>query len=220
MGRADFTKQLLFDTAMKMFARDGFESTTMRAIAAEAGVAASASYYYYANKESLIQEYYEKLHVDHEKALLGFLDQELDFERRLHHVVRLKIEIAEPNKEMARALYRVAANPQSSLSPFSEESKELRLKSLKIFEDVVNGSEEKFHSSIKPLLPKYLWMYQMAIILHWIYDTTPGSARTYELIDKTVPLIVWFNETLQSAWATPFRKKVVTALKSFEPELG
>lgn len=220
MGRADFTKQKLFDTAMKLFAKEGFEQTTMRGIAAKAGVAASASYYYYATKESLIQEYYEKLHVDHEKALKDFLENETDFGKRLHHVVRLKIELAEPHKDMARALYRVAANPESSLSPFSEQSKELRLKALKIFEDVVAGSNAKFHATVKPMLPKYLWMYQMAVILHWIYDTSPNSKRTYELIDKTVPLIVWFNDTLQSAWAAPFRKKIVAALKTFEPELG
>jgi AcrR family transcriptional regulator len=191
----------------------------MRAIAAKAGVAPGASYYHFASKESLIQEYYEKLHSDHEEALQGFFDREPDFEKRLRRVVRSKIEIAEPHKNMARALYRVAANPESPLSPFSESSKELRLKAIKIFEETVAGSRGKFHRDVKPLLPKYLWMYQMAIILHWIYDTSEKSKRTYELIDKTVPLIVWFNDTLQSTWAAPFRKKIFAALKSFEPDL-
>ncbi len=220
MGRADFTKQRLFETAMTLFAKEGFEKTTMRAIAAKAGVAPGASYYYFASKESLIQAYYEKLHVDHEQLLEGFFDQEKDFAKRLNHVVRTKIELAEPNKDMARALYRVAANPQSPLSPFSEPSKELRLKSLKIFEDVVAGSDEKFHSEVRALLPKYLFMYQMAVILHWIYDSSENSKRTFELIDQTVPLIVWLNETLRSPWAAPFRKKILAALKSFEPNLG
>ncbi len=219
MGRAEFTKQLLFDTAMGLFAKQGFEETTMRDIAAKAGVAPGASYYYFDSKEALIQEYYAKLHVDHEKALEGYFDKEKDFEKRLHHVVRLKIELAEPNKDMARALFRVAANPQSPLSPFSGESKELRLKALAIFENVVEGSRTKFRPEIRVLLPKYLWMYQMAVILHWIYDESPGSKRTYELIDKTVPLIVWLNDSLQSAWAAPFRKKILAALKSFEPSL-
>lgn len=204
---------------MKMFAKDGFEKTTMRAIAAKAGLAPGASYYHFASKESLIQEYYETLHSDHEKALEEFLLEETDFEKRLHHVVSLKILLAEPHKDMARALYRVAANPQSSLSPFSEESKDLRLKALKIFEQVVEGSRTKFNPEIKALLPKYLWLYQMAVILHWVYDTSESSKRTHELIDKTVPLIVWFNETLQSTWAAPFRKKILAALKSFEPSL-
>lgn len=220
MGRADFTKQKLFETAMSLFAKEGFEGTTMRAIAAKAGVAPGASYYYYPSKESLIQSYYEMLHEDHEKLLAGYFDQEKDFAKRLHRVVRTKIELAEPHKDMSRALYRVAANPDSELSPFSEKSKELRMKALKTFSELVNSSDEKFHADVKALLPKYLWMYQMGVILHWIYDSSPGSKRTYELIDKTVPLIVWLNETLASPWAAPFRKKIIATLKSFEPDLG
>ncbi len=220
MGRSQFTKQLLFDTAMNLFAKEGFEKTTMRAIAAAAGVAPGASYYHFASKETLIQEYYEKLHADHEKALEGFFAQELDFGKRLRHVVRSKIELAEPHKDMARSLYRVAANPESPLSPFSPESQELRLKALKIFAELVSGSRAKFNADIKQLLPKYLWMYQMAVILYWIYDTSKKSQRTYELIDKTVPLIVWLNDSLQSALAAPFRKKIIAVLRSFEPNLG
>lgn len=219
MGRADFTKQLLFDTAMKLFAKEGFEQTTMRAIAAKAGVAPGASYYHYKSKESLIQAYYEKLHVDHEQALIDFLQNEKDFAKRLRHVVRLKIELAEPHKDMARALYRVAANPESPLSPFSKESEELRLKSLQIFEQLVEGSHGRFHKEIRSLLPKYLWMYQMAIILFWIYDTSKNSKRTFELIDQTVPLITWLNDSLNSAWSAPFRGKIISTLKSFEPAL-
>ncbi len=219
MGRADFTKQLLYDTAMKLFAKDGFEKTTMRAIAARAGVAPGASYYHYPSKESLIQAYYEKLHVDHEEALTDFLSEEKNFAERLLRVVRLKIELAEPHKDMARALYRVAANPESPLSPFSKESEELRVKALRIFEQVVEGSDQKFHPEIRKLLPKYLWMYQMAVILFWIYDTSKESKRTFELIEQTVPLITWLNDSLNSAWSAPFRKKIISALKSFVPAL-
>lgn len=220
MGRADFTRQHLFDTAMKLFAKNGFEATTMRAIAADAGVAPGASYYYFKSKESLIQAFYEKLHVDHEVGLAEFLAEEKDFAKRLHKVVRFKIELAEPNKDMARALYRVAANPESPLSPFSKESTELRLKSLAIFTQVVEESDGRFHAQIRPLLPKYLWMYQMAIILFWIYDQSKYSQRTFELIDQTVPLITWLNDSLNSAWSAPFRKKIIATLKSFEPMLG
>jgi AcrR family transcriptional regulator len=220
MSKSEATKQKLFTTAMTLFAKEGFEKTTMRAIAAKANVAPGASYYYFKSKESLIQEYYQKSHLDHEVLLERFWDKDFQFESRLHTVVTSKIKLAEPHKDMARALYRVAANPESSLSPFSVESKELRLKSLKLFEDVVSGSRDKFHPEIENLLPKYLWFYQMGIILYWIYDTSKKSHKTFELIDKTIPLIVWMNNTLNSTWAAPFRKKIISTLKSFEPNLN
>ncbi len=219
MGKSSVTKENLFQAAMKLFAKDGFESTTMRAIAGQAGVAAGAGYYYFASKENYVQEYYQRSHEEHLKSLGDFLTTEKSFEKRLHRVVKSKIELAEPYKDMARALFRVAADPSSELSPFSADSRELRLESLHLFEEVVTGSKDKFLKDIESLLPKYLWFYQMGIILHWIYDTSEESKKTMELIDKTVPLIGWMNETLHSPWAAPFRKKILSTLKSFEPSL-
>lgn len=219
MGRSEITRESLFQAALKLFARDGFEKTTMRAIAAKAEVAPGASYYYYSSKESLIQEFYNRLHQDHINALDDFLKTEKNFEKRLHRTVTSKMELAEPYKDMSRALYRVAANPESEMSPFSKTSQTLRLESLAIFEDVVKNSDARFHEDFVGMLPKYLWFYQMGIILYWIYDSSKNSKKTYDLIDKTVPLIVWMNEMLRSPLAAPFRKKIFSVLKSFEPHM-
>lgn len=218
--KSDLTRERLFQIAMSLFAKKGFDATTMRAIAAEAGVAPGATYYYFDSKESIVYEYYKQSQRDHEKVLEGFLEQESSFSKRLHRVVASKIEVALPYKNMARALYRIAANPESPLSPFSEESKQVRLQALGIFGNVVNGSKDKFHPEIKKLLPEFLWLYQMGIILFWLYDDSNDSAKTFELIDKTVPLLDSMNQMIQSPLAAPFRKKIISTLISFAPDLG
>jgi AcrR family transcriptional regulator len=220
MKKSDHTKERLFQIAMAMISKKGFEATTMRAIAAEAGVAPGATYYYFESKESFVYEYYKQSQDEHEKALDGFFDQELSFSKRLHRAITSKIEAAMPHKNMARALYRNAANPESSLSPFSEESKQIRLQALKIFREVVEGSHDKFNPEIKKLLPECLWLYQMGIILFWIYDESKDSTKTFGLIDKTVPLIESMNQMIQSPLAAPFRKKIISVLKAFAPDLG
>ena len=121
--KSDQTRKKLYQVAMDMFAKNGFDKTTMRAIATEAGVAPGATYYYFESKEAIIYEYYKQLHTDHVKALEGILENEPSFSKRLHHVVTSKIEVALPFKNMVRAIYRIAANPESPLSPFSQESK-------------------------------------------------------------------------------------------------
>jgi hypothetical protein len=30
----------------------------------------------------------------------------------------------------------------------------------------------------------------MGVVLYWVHDSSPGAARTYELVDRTVPLVV------------------------------
>ncbi|MEI7441301.1 MAG: TetR family transcriptional regulator [bacterium] len=220
LSKSEKTKERLYEAALKLFTRDGFDQSSMRAIAKEAGIAAGASYYHFASKENIVYEYYLRLHQDHMKVLGETLSKNGSFEEKLYLVVKTKIEVALPNKDMARALYRVAANPESPLSPFSEENKNLRLEALKVFQDVVNESKDCFNPQIKKFLPEYLWLYQMGIILFWIYDSSENSKKTFNLIDKTVPLIAYFNKQIQSPFAVPFRNKIISTLKSFAPDLG
>jgi AcrR family transcriptional regulator len=49
------TKDRILDTAERLFARDGFEATSLRAITAEAGVNLAAVNYHFQTKESLVQ---------------------------------------------------------------------------------------------------------------------------------------------------------------------
>lgn len=217
--KSDLTRERLVRVALDLFAKQGFDATTMRAIAAEAGVAPGATYYYFDSKESIVYEYYKQSQIDHEKALDGYFARELSFSKRLHKAVTSKIEVALPYKDMARALFRIAANPDSPLSPFSEESKDVRLQALRIFEEVVEGSKERFHPELKKLLPEFLWLYAMGVILFWIYDNSKNSRKTFEFIDKTTPIIASLNQMIQSPFAAPFRKRIISTLKSFAPVL-
>ncbi len=49
------TKDRILDSAERLFARDGFEATSLRAITAEAGVNLAAVNYHFQSKESLVQ---------------------------------------------------------------------------------------------------------------------------------------------------------------------
>jgi AcrR family transcriptional regulator len=53
LPRAAARRQQLLAVASELFARKGFETTTMRDIAARAGVMAASLYYYYPSKEAL-----------------------------------------------------------------------------------------------------------------------------------------------------------------------
>ncbi len=72
------TRQLLADVALRMFREIGFEKTTMRAIAAEAGVSVGNAYYYFESKDDLVQELYVQVQAEHaakaDEALEGLKD--------------------------------------------------------------------------------------------------------------------------------------------------
>jgi hypothetical protein len=52
----------------------------------------------------------------------------------------------------------------------------------------VDGSTIRVDPELRAHLPELLWLYSLGVILFWVHDTSPGCAKTYQLIDRTVPL--------------------------------
>jgi AcrR family transcriptional regulator len=187
--KSEQTRELIARTALRLFRERGYEATTMRAIAAEAGVSVGNAYYYFSSKEELIQLYYEHSQEDHTEACKDVLAREPEFRARLLGVVRARIDTLQPYKEFAGKFFKYAAEPTSPLSPFSAESAPVREAAIAVFRRVVDGSTLKADAEIKADLPELLWLYSMGVILHWVYDSSPDAAKTYRLIERTVPLI-------------------------------
>ena len=189
--KGEQTRAQILDTALELFRERGFEETTMRAIAEEAGLSVGNAYYYFRAKEHLVQAFYERSHEEHLEACREILETEKDFAARLRGVMLKKVDTAMPYHRLSGVLFRTAADPRNTLNPFSEESRPLRERSTELFAEVLEGSNLKIsHKALKAELPNLLWMYHMGIVLFWIHDDSPGSIRTYRLIDRTVVLVV------------------------------
>ena len=70
------TRSAIIDAALSLFREKGYEATTMRAIAAEAGVSVGNAYYYFASKEHLIQAFYDRAQAEHRAAAQPVLEAE------------------------------------------------------------------------------------------------------------------------------------------------
>ena len=189
-ARAEATRAAIVDAALRMFRAQGYEATTMRAIAREAGVATGNAYYYFGSKEELIQEFYTRNHAAHLAASRPVLDTETDLGARLRGVLRALVDINVPYHEFAAKLYSRAAEPSSPLSPFSPESSPTRDAAIALYAEVIQGAHLRAPAAVRERLPELLWLYSMGIVLFWVYDQSPGTERTYRLIDSTVPLAV------------------------------
>ncbi len=189
-SRGEQTRALILDTALRLFEEQGYEGTTMRAIAAEAGVSVGNAYYYFDSKEQLIQAFYGRNAQRHVQVAGSAMRDERDLSSRLRAVLRGWVDINERYHEFAGSFFKHAADGRSPLSPFSRESVPAREAVTSIFRDVVEGSDAKIAPALRAELPNLLWLYQMGLVLYWVHDRSPGTAKTYELIDRTVPLVV------------------------------
>jgi AcrR family transcriptional regulator len=183
-AKSEQTRALILETAMRLFQERGYDKTTMRAIAKEAGVSVGNAYYYFEGKEHLIQGFYDRIAKEHQVAVREVLDRETDLEARLAGVLKVWIDIATPYHEFAVQFFKNAADPDSPLSPFSPESEHARVEAVRVHREVLAGSKTKVPEELRDVLPELMWLSQMGLVLYWIFDRTEGRERTYRLAER------------------------------------
>jgi AcrR family transcriptional regulator len=187
--KSEATRTLIVETALRLFQENGYDKTTMRAIAKEAGVSVGNAYYYFSSKEQLVQGFYDRITQLHEEACEEILAAERDFGKRLRAVLMAWLDVAAPYHEFGRQFFVNAADPDSPLSPFSTESSPARDAQIALYRRVLEGSTAKVDPELRPELPELLWLYEMGVVLFWVHDRSPACRRTRMLVDRTVPLV-------------------------------
>ncbi|HZF90862.1 TetR/AcrR family transcriptional regulator [Streptomyces sp.] len=184
-SKSEQTRALILETAMRLFQERGYDKTTMRAIAQEAGVSVGNAYYYFAGKEHLIQGFYDRIAADHQAAVREILARENDLEARLAGVLKAWLDVASPYHEFAVQFFKNAADPDSPLSPFSPESEHARAEAISVHRDVLAGATKtKVPEELRDILPELMWLSQMGLCLYWIFDRTEGRERSYRLAER------------------------------------
>jgi AcrR family transcriptional regulator len=184
------TRTAIIDAALTLFRERGYDATTMRAIAGEAGVSVGNAYYYFDSKERLIQGFYDRAQVDHEAAARAVLDSETDLTKRIVGVTEAWLQTMDPYREFAGKFFKNAAEPTSPLSPFSPESSPAREASIELWREVLEGSDARIPKKLRTDLPELLWLYFMGIVLFWVYDPTADASATRKVSARTAPLVV------------------------------
>ena len=187
-SKAEQTRAGIVDAAMKLFRAGGYDATTMRAVADEAGVSIGNAYYYFSGKEELVQAFYDQIQVEHAAAAADLLGQP-GFADRLRAVLETFVDVAEPFHDFGAQFFRNAADPRSPLSPFSPESTPAREASTALFREAVEGSDLKVAPALREELPELLWLLHMGVVLFWVYDASDRQQRTRTLIAGLVPIV-------------------------------
>ncbi|MEV8568395.1 TetR family transcriptional regulator [Streptomyces sp. NPDC051322] len=182
--KSEQTRTLILETALRLFQERGYDKTTMRAIAQEAGVSVGNAYYYFSSKEHLVQGFYDRIGAEHRAAVRKVLDHETDLETRLAGVLTAWVEVASPYHEFAAQFFKNAADPESPLSPFSTQSEPAREAAISIHREVLAGAKAKVPADLVDVLPELMWLSQMGLVLYWVFDRSPDRERTRRLAGR------------------------------------
>ncbi len=211
--KAEETAIRILDSALTLFRQDGFDTATMRDIAAKAGVATGAAYYYYPSKDAIVMDFYQRSCEEMQPKIDAALERAAGLEARLRELIRTKLDHFAPNRGVLRSLLRNGADPKHPLSPFSPQTKEIRDIDLAWFRRILIDCGIRISRDLDPHLPGVLWFFQMGVIFFWVIDESPNQLRTMRLLDLAAKSVTSLIRLSSLPLMRPLRK---TALQLIE----
>src|SRR5216684_722055 len=214
-GVGEKTRELILETALKLFRGCGFEITTMRDIARAAKVATGAAYYYFPSKEAIVFAYYDQVLRRHAEKVREEWEGNSGLRARLGILLHSKLEILKDDRRFLGALFRYTGDPEHPLSVFGKGTQNQRAQSMAIFREAM--AEPALSEELRQLLPAVLWLAHLGMILSLIYDQSEGQQKTHKLVDGGLDLfmqaIEWTSSALVRPFVQPFQAKVLHMLQ-------
>jgi len=214
-SKAEETRARILEASLELFNERGFDDATMREIAARAGVATGAAYYYFASKEDLVMAFYRASQTEMQTMAAARLATGTDLRARLDTIISGKFEQFAANRLLLRALFRTAIDPDSPISPFGDATADIRDAAIALFADALDGSDVRVPKDLAPHMPRLLWLYQMGLILFWIYDRSENQQKTHLLTAKSLDMVVRLIKLAKFPPMRPLRKAAVELLAAF-----
>lgn len=145
--KSERTRAVIREVALRSFRERGYDHTTIRLIAEEAGVSVGTTNYHFASKNDLVQELYLDVQQAHRDAALPVLETTTDLVERLGIVYRTGLAQLEPYHRFAPEFLSAAVSPRSSINPLSGESSESRDIVVGLFQEAVSGAADRLPRS-------------------------------------------------------------------------
>jgi AcrR family transcriptional regulator len=187
--KSERTRARLRELALASFRERGYDATTIRLIAQEAGVSVGATHYHFASKNHLVQELYLDVQEAHRDAAEPLLSTSGDLIDRLAIVYRTGLDQLSEYHAHAPEFLSAAVSPRSPINPLSTESAPALEIVTTLFREAVEGSTNALPDDIRASLPQAFVLGHLLLALFWVYDTSPGQRRTRTLLDGGLRLL-------------------------------
>lgn len=208
--KGEETRRRVLSTALTLFRARGFEATTMREIAGEAGLSLGAAYHYFTSKEAIVLGYYDSVQAEHDQRVRTMLRATQTLRERIGGAMHAKLDILQDDRPLMGALLRFTGEPKHPLSFLGERTRPLQLRSIGTFAQTV--ADERLPGDLAQLVPLALWSMHMGLLLYFLYDESPKQRRTRQLTDGAVELFTRSLTLMKLPILRPVRKRVATLL--------
>lgn len=187
--KGERTRAQLREIALRSFLERGYDETTMRWIAQEAGVSLGVTNYHFPSKNHLVQELYLDVTRSFHVLAAERMAASTELLPRLRIAFETGIEVLEPYHSFASEFLSAAMSPRSPINPLSGDSEPALAEAVAVFDEAVSGARHKLPDDIARVLPDALVIAYLLLALFFTYDASPGQRRTRVLLEKALGLL-------------------------------
>jgi len=210
--KARRTRERILEAALVLFADRGYEATTMRDVAREAGASLGLAYRYFASKEEFALALYMRLAEESEEwareGLAGGTIAE-----RFEWAMVAKLDQVSPHRGPLAALLTRALDPNSPISALGDGTTAVREKMGGVFLEVVRGASDAPREKQARELGNVLYALHLAILLYWFHDRTPGARATRELVGAAREALRYLRPALRLPQMSRVLSRLANALE-------
>jgi AcrR family transcriptional regulator len=178
--KGERARQRILESALRLFGSKGYETTTMRDIAAEAGYSPGLTYRYFTGKEELVMMLYQHLAEELDSYARSLPPASLA--DRFYTIVAKLLELMAPHRETLGALFCTALNPRSKVGVLSESTTDIRRQSRGMYLALIEGAKDAPQASQREDLATVLYGAHLALVLFWLVDQSNQAQRAQRLL--------------------------------------
>jgi AcrR family transcriptional regulator len=179
-------RERLYATAMQLIAGRGYEATTLRDVAKEAGVSVGLLYRYFPSKQAVVIALYDQLSSDYASQAAAMPPGR--WRDRFIFALKTSLAVLGPHQVALRALTPVlVGDPEEGI--FSASTAFSRLRVQQVFEQAVAGANDAPPQPIAAALGRLLYLVHLTVLLWWLLDKSAHQRATVTLVSLTQQLL-------------------------------
>jgi AcrR family transcriptional regulator len=181
-ARGAAARDRLYATAIARIAAHGYERTTLRDVAKQAGVSVGLLYRYFPSKRAIVIALYDQLSAEYARDALAMPRGK--WRDRFVFALRTSLGVLEPHRVALRAMIPVlVGDPDDGV--FAEPAAFSRARVQRVFENAVVESTDAPADALASALGRLLYLVHLAVLLWWLLDKTPKQRATRALVVLT-----------------------------------
>ncbi len=178
-ARGIATRHHLYQTAIGLIATRGWQATTLRDVASEAGVSVGLLYRYFPSKRAVVLALYDELSADY--AARAAQMRPGRWRTRFLYALETSLEVLRPHRDTLASLVPVLVGDAND-GLFAPSTAFSRIRVQDVFVDAVVGATDAPRGQLAAALGRLLYLIHLALLLWWLSDKSPSQRATAALV--------------------------------------